>query len=294
MVLIPTVPTEAKTKTTTVTIKSDKDIDKAVKTVHKNAMKHKKMELKISGSKTKAFKRLEKFEKQLQLYNTYSVCIKVSEKKKTKKYTIYSISKENTLTYDYAIQYIQKCINKRDIKWKEVCDRYSEMYQIEPNIIDYPEYMGVYQMAQGKTFAQLSTFMQRQFLYLAYKYNVKERDYARGTDSKRLKVLINGTGKGACHEYALYMDTLLKQLNIPSIYQSDKILNHAWLSVYVIDDNGSNVWTRYDSGSTFPAIDATTALELEPYGANVPKAKNSNNLKALKLTKQNTHRYLYN
>ena len=108
----------AKSNTINVTLKSDDDIDKAVKTVHSNALKHKKMVLKIKGNKKKSRKTLEKFEKQLQLYNTYSVIINVDENKTKKGYTSYTITKDDTKTYTYAIQYVKYCIGVRKNDWE--------------------------------------------------------------------------------------------------------------------------------------------------------------------------------
>lgn len=81
------------------------------------------MTLKIKGNKKKSVKLLEKFEKQLQQYNTYSVIINVERDKTVKGYTPYEISKEDTLTYDYACKYIQKCINLKKAELERLLSR---------------------------------------------------------------------------------------------------------------------------------------------------------------------------
>ena len=208
----------AKSNTITVTLKSDDDIDKAVKTVHSNALKHKKMVLKIKGNKKKSRKTLEKFEKQLQLYNTYSVIINVDEGKTKKGYTSYTITKDYAYIYDYANKIIAYAVKVRRYSYDLNADpnrpenyytyniadtdrfvktkdhKNWEKYYNEPVGSDTTETFGSYKgipenwkdylpdwqmFEEGKTYAQLSTFQQMQMLYFHYNSTfVEHRDHS--------------------------------------------------------------------------------------------------------------------
>lgn len=291
LLLVPMPKAEAKTKkkaskTVTVTIKNEAGIDKAVKTVHKNALKHKKMTLKIKGSKKSSEKLLEKFEKKLQMYNTYSVIINVEKGKTKKGYTSYSITKEDTKTYDYAIQYIKKVIGLRLAGYNRRADTinpdnytngdmeknfnkfanhkgWEEYYNSdEPNIKggtktfrevynipeDWKEYLPDWQMfEEGKTFAELSTFQQWQIvggLIGSGKNQVKRqyRDNCTGTASQKLKRMVDGKTKKMCYEYAKYSQTLLAQIDIHTVYQPSKVVNHAWYFAYLSDSHAETGW----------------------------------------------------
>ena len=279
----------AKSNTITVTLKSDDDIDEAVKTVHSNALKHKKMVLKIKGNKKKSRKTLEKFEKQLQLYNTYSVIINVDEGKTKKGYTSYTITKDYAYIYDYANKIIAYSVKVRHynydlkadpnrlenythfisyntpdpdsfIKYKNHKDW--DKYYNEPvnstetwgSAMGIPEnwkdYLPDWQMfEEGKTYAQLSTFQQMQMLYFHFNSSFVE------DRDHSMRMPIKTQLKRILDKKARGVCDEVRYYYRAIALQLDiptvraKSSTHGWLYVYVDDPNAEAGWYLVNNGN---------------------------------------------
>ena len=262
-VLIPTMPTEAKTKT--VTIKKNSDIPNAVKKLHNNAMKKKATNIKVKGNLNKSRKIIKEMESQIQQYNGNGVILLIDATKKpktSKGYTTYKVTKDCGKCYIYWNKVVDK-MEQEAVDWVQTSNTEQDtgatnesanavlsiINQATNNETSKPI---KYAIGTGqKTFAQLTDYEKVKFIdeHGVFSCTYKSKNHVGMYYSKEFSggSFLEGNYNGMCQGFAKTEISMFMNLGICS--EDCGANNHSWSKIYIQSpDTGKYRYYLFDYG----------------------------------------------